>query len=142
METAHFLTWFAFIAAIAGGGIAAMVWAYQGSGSVSVLFDQPVTTLSERADIPPALTNQFQAGVATYQAGHYRTASDQFAEVIQQMPTLAEAHHNRGLAIANLRQDREAVANLVAAAELYLQQDNQTAFQQVKQHLEVLKARP
>jgi hypothetical protein len=54
---------------------------------------------------------------------------------------MAVAYHNRGLAFANLRQDDESVANLLQAAELYLQEGNQPAIAIVKKNLELLKAR-
>jgi tetratricopeptide (TPR) repeat protein len=139
METTNFLFWLVFIAAVAGGGLAAMIWAYRGSGSVTQVFEVPIA-------VPPGLENanaasQFQQGVEAFQAGNYRQSVDCFTRVIQHLPDLAEAYHNRGLAIANLRQINEAVSNLVQAAELYLQQDQQAAAQQVKQNLELLKAK-
>jgi hypothetical protein len=54
---------------------------------------------------------------------------------------LAEAYHNRALALANLRSDDEAVADLIRASELYQQQGTGFAIDTIKQNLAALKQR-
>lgn len=151
MNSTSFLIWFGFIAFIAAVGIGAMVQAYVGAGSLAVLFPDPIALSPDSAistpdavapdAVTPGAATQFQQGLEAYRLGQYHKAVEQFSRVIQLSDTLAEAHHNRGLAIANLRQDGEAARTLLNAGELYLQQGNLAGFNQVKQDLEILKAR-
>ena len=138
MEITNFITWFIFIGLITGIGIGAMIYAYRGQGSISVLFTQPIST---SVSIPPEVAAHFQQGCEAYQIGNYQQAINKFTEALQKNPTIAEAYHNRGLAFANLRQDDESVENLLKAGEIYIQQQNQEGMGIVKQNLEVLKAR-
>ena len=121
---------------MASVGISAMIYAYRGQGTISVLFTQPIS-ISLEAE---AAVN-FQQGCEAFQVGNYQQAIKKFTEVIQNNSNIAQAYHNRGLAFANLRQDDESVANLLQAAELYLQEGNQPAIAIVKKNLELLKAR-
>lgn len=142
METAHFLTWLIVFAFLSGIGLGVMIWAYVGSGSTSVLFRDPV--MLPPVDGTPVETEAIallQQGVVAFQAGKYRQSVDHFTQAIQLDPTLATAHHNLGLALANLKQDREAVSQWIRASELYAQQDQGEAIALVKQHLEFLKTR-
>ena len=142
METAHFLTWFIVFALLSGVGLGAMIWAYTGSGSTSVLFRDPVKLpLADDSNVKTEAIAPFQQGVVSFQAGKYRQSVDQFTQAIQLDPTLATAHHNLGLALANLKQDREAVSQWIRASELYAQQDQGEAIALIKQHLESLKNR-
>jgi tetratricopeptide (TPR) repeat protein len=139
MDIGHFLTWFIAIATVMGVGLGSMVWGYRGSGSISILFPHPIS-------VPPSLpyseaTNYFQQGYDAYLKGSYRQALERFEEAIQLCSTLAEAYHNRGLVLANLCQDDDAVANLVKAGELYVQQGNQAGIIVIKKSLEALKTR-
>jgi tetratricopeptide (TPR) repeat protein len=143
METADFLTWLILIGTLAVIGIGTMVYAYRGQGSLSVLFDEPLS-------LPPALPDsdsgteacvQFQEGYNAYKGGQYRQAIDYFTQAIHYESNLAQAYHNRGLAYANLRQDDDSVVNLLSASELYSQQDNKEALLLIKQHLQAIKAR-
>ena len=136
MEITNFLTWFVCIGLIASIGIGTMIYAYRGQGTISVLFIQPISISSEAG----AAIN-FKQGCEAFQAGNYQQAINKFTEVIQNNSNIAQAYHNRGLAFANLRQDDESVANLLQAAELYLQEGNQKAIAIVKKNLELLKAR-
>lgn len=136
MEITNFLTWFVCIGLIASIGIGTMIYAYRGQGTISVLFTQPISISSETE----AAIN-FKQGCEAFQAGNYQQAINKFTEVIQNNSNIAQAYHNRGLAFANLRQDDESVANLLQAAELYLQEGNQKAIAIVKKNLELLKAR-
>jgi len=134
METVNFFTWIGVITAISLLAGWVMLWAYRGSGSVAILFPEPIgmVPISEgRA----ASTDQFQQGMMAYQKGKYRQSVEYLGNAIAADPTLAEAYHNRGLAFANLRQDNDAVDQLMKAGELYLQQGNQEAIALLKQHL-------
>lgn len=148
MNTSSFLIWVIFVGAIAAFAVINMSQAYVGSGSLAVVFLEPIfptsssATDSEVALLPPVSLQQsqeVQQGNEAFQAGNYRKAADRFAAAIQLNPNFAEAHHNRGRAIANLRSDNEAASILVKAGELYLQQDNAIGYEQVKQDLKLLK---
>lgn len=126
---------------IAGVGLGAMVFAYRGRGSVAVVFPELATAAAETSasSLNPEAAIQFQQGCAAYQQGKFREAIRQFSQAIQLDPELAAAYHNRGRAVANLRRITEAVADLVKASELYLQQNHPTEFNQLKQDLALLK---
>lgn len=143
VETANFLTWLFLILSMAGAGVGAMLYAYQGAGSVSVLFQSPV---SLPGSLPDSIAGteasvKFQRGYNAFQAGQYRKAVNFFSQAIQQMDILAEAYHNRGLALANLRQDDDSVTNLLKASDLYGQQDKGESLKQLTQDMLAIKAR-
>ncbi|MEA5501028.1 tetratricopeptide repeat protein [Limnoraphis robusta Tam1] len=143
MEIASFLTWFILVAVVAGVGITVMTYAYWGAGSVSILFEQaiPLPLSVPDSEAGTEASVQFQQGYNAYQQKNYRQAIDYFTRAIQQVSTLAEAYHNRGLAYANLRQDDNSVVNLLSASELYGQQEKAEQITLLKQHLEALRAR-
>ncbi len=143
MEITNFLTWFILIAVVAGIGLGSMIWAYLGAGSTSVLFDAaiPAPPLPSSLEQDAQLKDYFQQGYDAYQAGKYRQAIDKFSQAIERFSSFAEAYHNLGLAFANLRQDDNAVENLLRAGEFYAQQDKQAGIATIKQNLEALKAR-
>lgn len=143
MEISDFLTWLILIGTVAVVGTGTMIYAYQGKGSISVLFDQPLPLPASLPDseIGTEASVQFQEGYNAYKQGQYRQAIEHFTQAIDQESTLAPAYHNRGLAYANLRQDDNSVVNLLSASELYSQQDNKEALLLLKQHLEAIKAR-
>jgi thioredoxin-like negative regulator of GroEL len=139
METASFLIWVLFIGAIATIGIGSMARAYVGKGSFSIVFSEPIALPAALPALDPEAATQFQQGCEAFLSRNYRQASDRLNAAMQQEPAFAEAHHNRGRAIANLRQDNEAAALLVKAGDLYLQQENAIGYEQVKQDLQTLK---
>lgn len=143
MELVNFFTWFIFIAVIVGLGFGIMSNAYIGSGSVFILFKEPVKAPASlpSSDEGNKVASDFQQGYDAYLSGNYRQAVDKFNAAIQQVSTLAEAYHNRGLALANLRQDADAARDIAQAGELYLQQGNLEAIATIKANLEALKAR-
>ena len=143
MEIASFLTWLTLVAVVAGVGIGAMIYAYQGAGSVSILFEQALPLPASIPDSPAGTEAavQFQQGYSAYQQKNYRRAIDHFTRAIQQVSTLAEAYHNRGLAYANLRQDDDSVVNLLSASELYSEQNKPEQLSLLKQHLEAIRQR-
>jgi tetratricopeptide (TPR) repeat protein len=138
METTKVVGVLALLALVASVGIGVMVWAYLGSGSVSVLF-------TEVNPVPPSLPDAsqpaFQTGIRAYIRGHYRRAIVSFNRVIEQQPRCAAAQHNLGLAYANLRQDDRATLHLLKAAQLYAEQRNPVGVVFVKSHLQTLQLR-
>ena len=119
-------------------GIGSMIWAYQGSGSIAVLFLEV---------IPPPIAleesnrRSFETGVRDYCSGHYRRAIGSFTQVIQRSPNCPEAHHNYALAMANQRQDDKATAAFLKTADLYVKQDDRAGVDLVKSHLIALRQR-
>ena len=119
-------------------GVGSMIWAYQGGGSVVVLFLEV---------IPPPITleesgrRSFETGVRDYCSGHYRRAITAFSQVIKRSPDCAEAHHNYALAMANQRQDDKATAAFLTTADLYAKQDDRAGVDLVKTHLIALRQR-
>lgn len=143
MDNANFLAWLILIGTIALIGIGTMIYAYKGQGSVSVLFDEPLSLPSSLPDSDQGTEAavQFQEGYNAYQDRQYRKAIDYFTQALEQEASLAQAYHNRGLAYANLLQDDDSVVNLLNASELYAQQDDQEGLRLLKQHLLAIKAR-
>ncbi len=139
MELTNFLIWLIAIAVIIGVGLGTMVWAYLGAGSTNVLFPAPISSSAAKAAISE-LAEAYQQGYHAFESGKYRQAIIYFNQAIQLNPSLAEAYHNRGLAFANLRQDNEAVANLMQAGDWYAQQGNESAIIEVKANLNQIKA--
>ncbi|MGB3189839.1 MAG: hypothetical protein WBB43_10500 [Limnoraphis sp.] len=143
MEIASFLTWLTLVIVVAGVGIGTMIYAYWGAGSLSILFEEaiPLPATLPDSDEGTEAAVQFQQGYSAYQQKNYRKAIDYFSRSIQQVSTLAEAYHNRGLAYANLRQDDDSVVNLLSASEFYGQQDKGEQLTLLKQHLEAIRER-
>ncbi|MBE9097637.1 hypothetical protein [Tychonema sp. LEGE 07203] len=143
MELTNFIALSVIVALVLGVGLGTMTWAYFGKGSISVLFKEPIFNSPEfpATDSGSKASVDFQQGIEAYQSGNYRQAQDKFTSAIQQVSTLAEAYHNRGLVFANLRSDDEAVADLIRASELYQQQGNGSAIDTIKQNLTALKQR-
>lgn len=143
MELTNFIALSAIVVASLGIGLGTMAWAYVGKGSISVLFQEPILNLPEfpATDVGSKASVYFQQGIEAYQSGNYRKAKYKFSSALQLISTLAAAYHNRALAVANLRSDDEAVADLIRASELYQQQGNGSAIALVKQNLEALKQR-
>jgi tetratricopeptide (TPR) repeat protein len=138
METTKVVGVLALLALVASLGIGVMVWAYLGSGSVSVLFTE---VNPAPPNLPASSQQAFQAGIGAYITGHYRRAIVSFNRVIEQHPDCAAAQHNLGLAYANLRQDDTATFHLVKAAQLYAEQGDQVGVEFVKSHLQTLQRR-
>lgn len=143
MELANLLTALIVFAAVFGIGAGAMIYAYIGSGSISVLFKDPIqlpSSLPPEDPRTPAIAD-FQAGYDAYQNGNYRQAVEKFSSCLKKIPGFAQAYHNRGLAFANLRQDDNAVRDLLRADEFYMQNGDREGVATIKQHLEAIKAR-
>lgn len=143
MVSQPLILWSFVITAIAAVGIGAMVYAYQGTGSVSVLFAEPVPDpgTDQPSEITPDAAAAFSLGETAFQAGRYRQAVEQFTAACRLASGFAAAHHNWGLAAANLRRDDDAVRQLAIAGEFYLQSDDLAGAALIRQHLQALKAR-
>ncbi|MBE9185660.1 hypothetical protein IQ270_13375 [Microcoleus sp. LEGE 07076] len=143
MELTNFIALSVIVALVLGVGLGTMTWAYFGKGSISVLFKEAVFNSPQfpATDGGSKASVYFQQGIQAYQSGNFRQAKDKFTNALQQVSTLAEAYHNRGLVLANLRSDDEAVADLIRASELYQQQGNGSAIDTIKQNLAALKQR-
>jgi tetratricopeptide (TPR) repeat protein len=144
MITADFWVWVAVMAIVGGLATALMLKAYLGSSGFSPLFMQPVDL---PMDLPvdilghdPEVLSAFNKGSDSFRAGRYRWAMDKYSQAIQLAPGLAQAYHNRGLLAANLRQNKEAAADLVKASEIYFSDQNKAALSLVREHLESLQA--
>jgi len=143
MELTNFIALSVIVALVLGIGLGTMTWAYFGKGSISVLFKEPILTYPEFPDTDSGTKASvyFQQGIEAYQSGKYRKAKDKFTSALELISTMAEAYHNRALALANLRSDDEAVADLIRASELYQQQGTGLAIDTIKQNLAALKQR-
>jgi tetratricopeptide (TPR) repeat protein len=120
-------------------GAGSMMWAYQGSGSIAVLFLEVIPAPDRLTD--DKLRRSFNVGVGEYCKGYYRRSMQQFVQVLKIETDLPEAHHNYALALANQRQDDKATASFLKAAELYLKLDDRNSADLVKQHLLALRQR-
>ncbi len=136
METTNFaiLMLVLGIATLLGAG--SMMWAYQGAGSIAVVF-------LEVMPVPEGLSDEvrslFQSGVSEYCKGQYRRSDTYFVQVLRLAPTLAAAHHNHALALANQREITKSTKAFLTAADLYTQADDRLSADLVKQHLQALK---
>jgi tetratricopeptide (TPR) repeat protein len=135
--------WLGVVTLIGGAGLVILLRAYTGNGSGLPKFTQPITTAAPPMDSPDdaeeVAQKAFAKGNAAFSSGRYRWAADQYAQALQVTPDWAEAYHNRGLAVANLRQTGDAAQDLAKAASLYLNLDNTSALDLVRQHLQELK---
>lgn len=149
MEIVDILVGFIVLLLVLGIGLGTMIWAYVGSGSTDILFPDPMSVLDRENGSPldgldgmeATVTTTFDRGTNAYKQKKYRQAIEDFSTCIDRVGSLAEAYHNRGLAFANLCQDREAVENLVKAGELYAEGNYEPGLRQIRQHLEVLQTR-
>jgi tetratricopeptide (TPR) repeat protein len=136
METTNFavLMLVLGIATLLGAG--SMMWAYQGAGSIAVVF-------LEVMPVPEGLSDEvrslFQSGVSEYCKGQYRRSANYFVQVLRLDPTIAAAHHNHALALANQREVTKATKAFLTAADLYTQAGDRLSAELVKQHLQALK---
>uniref|UniRef100_B8HVX8 Tetratricopeptide domain protein n=1 Tax=Cyanothece sp. (strain PCC 7425 / ATCC 29141) TaxID=395961 RepID=B8HVX8_CYAP4 len=167
MDTDNFLIWLGVMTIVAGVGLVSLVGAYRGSNP-NPLFTQPVSLAgttpsptSEQshpqgslpAESPTAVAADpspdsevatailaFEKGNQAFEAKRFRWAIDKYSQAVQSQPNFAEAYHNRGLASANLGQDDDAARDLAKAAELYLEQGQET-FNLIRPQLEALRTK-
>ena len=146
MEIADILIGSIVLVLVLGIGMGTMIWAYVGSGSTSIVFPDPLPIPDRENNSPgdaldATVATQFDRGTNAYKQQKFDRAIEDFSTCIALMGSLAEAYHNRGLAFANLYQDREAVENLVKAGELYAEANNEGGIRRIRPDLEVLQAR-
>lgn len=141
MENLSFGLWLGVVLLIAGFGLTAMISAYWGRESVAVIFPEPLVPSADKPlpTLQPEAAAAFEQGCAAYRANQFRRAVDCLTQTIQIDPTFAEAYHNRGRAIANLRRVPDGVADLVKASDLYLEQGQTDRLAQLKQDLALLQ---
>lgn len=119
-------------------GVGSMIWAYQGGGSIAVLF---LEVIPPPIALEASSRRSFETGIRDYCSGHYRHAIASFTQVIKRSPDCPEAHHNYALAMANQRQDDKATAAFLKTADLYAKQDDRAGVDLVKSHLIALRQR-
>ena len=123
----------ATILGIGGGAISVTTlkpWGQRGP------FPTPMTDLS--LPIGGEARQRFNQGILAYRERAYGRAIDHFNRVLELEPSLAEAFHNRGRALANLAKQQNAVADFLAASRLYDQQDNRSGIDWIKADMTLL----
>jgi tetratricopeptide (TPR) repeat protein len=138
METSHLGLVVVVLFGVAGSFVGTMLWAYQGSGSVAVLFRE---VMPVPVGLPDGARSAFQSGVSAYIAGNYRPAISSFSKVLQADPGCIAARHNCGLAYANLRQEDSAMVSLLKAAEGYGAIGDSNSVALIKRQLEAIRER-
>jgi hypothetical protein len=138
MELANLRIVIAVLVLVVGSSLGIMFWAYQGAGSVSVLFAEVMP--APRPYLSDDAQRLFQEGISAYIRGQYRRSVDRFSRVVAAEAGCAAAVHNLGLALANSRQDDKATAQLLKAGTLYLQAEDPASAALVKLHLNKLRS--
>ena len=82
----------------------------------------------------------FVGAVGTFKSGDYRSAKDQFTQVLATEPACAEAFHNLGLAYANIGDNDKALRSFLKAGDAYDKQETKAGLDRIKQDLETLKS--
>lgn len=140
MDSNNFWIVFLVLGLVASVGMGSMIWAYQGAGSVTVIFRE-VVPLSEgqQANLSEEMRSSFQRGVSEYCRGQYRRSAGLFAQVLKGNPEVGEAWHNSALCLANQREITKATRAFLTAAEVYTKVGDRASAELVKQHLQLLK---
>jgi hypothetical protein len=134
MELGNLIIAIVTLGGIAASGLGILIWAYNGSGSVVVLFREVMPVPDDLGATEQTL---FQQGIAAYITGQYRRSAERFSQI----RTHPAALHNLGLALANLRQDDRATRELLNAAAAYQAIDDRPAIDLVKQQLTKIRQR-
>ena len=134
----NLIVWASVVLGIGGFAIGAMVNAYLKPIAAVPFKDEVVEGLS--MPLSNAAREAFVGAVATYKAGDYRGAIEQFAEVIEAEKGCAEAWHNAGLAYANVGDNNKAVRSFLKASAAYDKQGTKAGLDRVKQNMQTLKA--
>jgi hypothetical protein len=134
MELGNLIIAIVTLGGIAASGLGILIWAYNGSGSVVVLFREVMPVPDDLGATEQTL---FQQGIAAYITGQYRRSAERFSQI----RTHPAALHNLGLALANLRQDDRATRELLNAAAAYQEIDDRPAIDLVKQQLTKIRQR-
>jgi hypothetical protein len=138
MELGNLIAAIVTLGFVASFGLGMMIWAYNGAGSVAVLFRE---VMPVPQDLAGAQQQLFQQGVAAYIAGQYRRSADRFSQILNQSTACVAAVHNLGLSLANLRQDDRATRELLKAAALYQTAGDSDSAELVKRQLIKLRQR-
>jgi hypothetical protein len=134
MELGNLIIAIVTLGGIAASGLGILIWAYNGSGSVVVLFREVMPVPDDLGATEQTL---FQQGIAAYITGQYRRSAARFSQI----RTHPAALHNLGLALANLRQDDRATRELLNAAAAYQEIDDRPAIDLVKRQLTKIRQR-
>lgn len=121
------------ILGIGGGAIATTTLRPLGQ---RIPFSTPITDLS--LPIGGDARHQFNQGVLAYRERAYARAVECFSRVVSYEPTLAEGFHNRARAQANLDKKQNAVADFIAASDIYDRQGTKSGIDWIKTDLDVL----
>ncbi len=138
MEWGNLIAAIVTLGCVAIFGLGMMIWAYNGAGSVAVLFREVIPVPQDLSGTHQRL---FQQGVAAYISGQYRRSVDRFSQILNQSAPCAAAVHNLGLSLANLRQDDRATRQLLKAAALYQTAGDSNSADLVKRQLVKLRQR-
>ncbi len=134
MELGNLIIAIVTLGLIATSGLGILIWAYNGSGSVAVLFREVMPVPAELTATDQLL---FQQGIAAYITGQYRRSAERFSQIRSHPAAL----HNLGLALANLRQDDRATRELLNAAAAYQEIDDRPTIELIKQQLTKIRQR-
>jgi hypothetical protein len=134
MELGNLIIAIVTLGLIATSGLGILIWAYNGSGSVAVLFREVMPVPAELTAADQLL---FQQGIAAYITGQYRRSAERFSQIRRHPAAL----HNLGLALANLRQDDRATRELLNAAAAYQEIDDRPTIDLIKQQLTKIRQR-
>ncbi len=138
MEWGNLIAAIVTLGCVASFGLGMMIWAYNGAGSVAILFREVIPVPQ---DLSGAQQQLFQQGVAAYIRGQYRRSADRFSQILNPAAPCAAAVHNLGLSLANLRQDDRATRQLLKAAALYQTAGDSNSADLVKRQLVKLRQR-
>ncbi len=138
MEWGNLIAAIVTLGCVAIFGLSMMIWAYNGAGSVAILFREVIPVPQ---DLSGAQQQLFQQGVAAYISGQYRRSADRFSQILNPAAPCAAAVHNLGLSLANLRQDDRATRQLLKAAALYQTAGDSNSADLVKRQLVKLRQR-
>ncbi len=92
--------------------------------------------LAEDVNFYPAYVTR---GIGYFKLGQYESAIKDFVQSLKIQPSQPEAFYYSGLAFNQLNRKQDAAQNLLRAADLYLQQNQSSLYQQVLEKITELK---
>ncbi|MEH1767385.1 MAG: tetratricopeptide repeat protein [Nostoc sp.] len=99
-----------------------------------VLEEMNQMIVTEKTFFPAYLTR----GIAYYNLGQYEIAIRDFLFSLKIFPDQPEAYYYAGLSFAKLNRKEDAAQNLIRSADLYLQRNQPTSYQQVLEKINEL----
>lgn len=105
----------------------------QGQFEQAIIDINPI--ISQQNTFFPAYSTR---GIAQYHLGNYEAALRDFLTSLSLLPNQPEAYHYAGLSLAALGRPEDARANLMRAADLYLQSNQLDFYQQILQDMSAL----